>query len=123
MRIAAFAALALIVHAAHTAWLTGRQPALPPTRVALQINGSDTHSTALPWIEQEKKSVSRAAALAVAGAWLLLFWTPMRRLWNVLPGAWRVRRPLPGGGVLARPFGTSEAGSEIRPRTERWQPD
>ena len=71
VRLAAFAAVAFTVHAAHTAWLTRIQPGLSTASAVRQLNGTDADAATLRWFETEKNAVSTTAALLVAGAALL----------------------------------------------------
>ncbi len=93
VRLAAFAAVAFTVHAAHTAWLTRIQPGLSTATALRQFHGTEADAATLRWLEAEKNTVSSAASILTAGAALLCFGAPLRRAWLRRP-AWR-RLPLP----------------------------
>ena len=79
VRIAAFAAFAFTVHAAHTAWLTRIQPGISTVQAVRQLNGNEADWRALRWFEAEKNLASSAAALAVGMAALLCLRPQVRR--------------------------------------------
>ncbi len=79
VRIAALAAFAFTVHAAHTAWLTRIQPGLSTAAAVRQLNGTEADWRALRWFEAEKNLASSSAALAVGVAALLCLRPPVRR--------------------------------------------
>jgi len=88
LRVAAFAVIALIVHATQTWWLARIQPESSTSRAVRQLNGDDADAAAVRWFETEKNLLELAGAAALIAAAALLFQQPLRR---AFARSWRQR--------------------------------
>ena len=79
VRVAALAAIAFIIHASETFWLTRHQPEVSTTLALQQFNDDHSKVASLRWFETEKYLVDVGGTALITVVVLLLFWAPLRQ--------------------------------------------
>lgn len=78
LRLAAVAAAACLIHAAHVWWLTRIQPELSTAQALHQLNGTNADVQRVRWLETEKNLLEPAALALLGGALLWALNEPLR---------------------------------------------